>query len=329
MITSKLSPRSGRTIAALLILTIAMIGTTSVMAQEGDDPGLLIDLGNMKCPVMGGAVDGSTYSEWRGIRVGHCCGGCSLKLIASPEKYLDKTGIDWRKARKAVDQVNAASGAEREKLLARLKRAYTVVRPPAPAPDAATAMRYVADLGNEKCPIMGGEVDGRTFTVWNGVRVGHCCGGCSSKFLNDPAKSLDKAGIQWKKAAKAVAELNTTKPDAQPAKATALKTRYSLSEIGPGLVINLDNMKCPIMQGRTVNGRTYSTWNGLRVGHCCPGCGKRFLADPEKALDSAGIKWRKAAKAVAMVDSASGEQQQKLVRAAKRQFKVISAPGAE
>ncbi len=323
------SPGRSRPWAALLLFSIAMFGTTTVFAQEGDDPGLLIDLGNKKCPVMGGEVDGSTYSEWRGLRIGHCCGGCSLKLMASPEKYLDKTGIDWRKARAAVEKVNAASGAERAKLLTELERTYTVIRSPAPDADTGTAKRYVADLGNRKCPIMGGDVDGQTYTVWNGIRIGHCCQGCPSKFLKDPAKSLDQAGIEWKAAAKAVADLNATAADAQPQKAKALRARYNLSEIEAGLQIDLANMKCPIMQARTVNGKTYSIWNGLRVGHCCPGCSKRFLADPEKALDSAGIEWREAARTIAMVDNATGEKKQKLIREAKSKFKVLRAPGDE
>jgi len=33
--------------------------------------GLLLDLGNELCPVLGNAVDGKTYSEWNGLLVGH------------------------------------------------------------------------------------------------------------------------------------------------------------------------------------------------------------------------------------------------------------------
>lgn len=329
MITNGRSRNRSWPWATLLLLAMFVTLSSSAMAQEAAEAGLLIDLGNEKCPMMGGPVDGSTWSVWNGIRIGHCCGGCSAKLMAAPEKYLDKTGIDWRKARSAVEKVNAASGAEQEKLLAELERTWTVVRRPAPAPEAATTKRYVADLGNAKCPIMGGDVDGLTFTVWNGVKVGHCCPGCTSKLLDDPAKHLDAAGIEWKAAAQAVAEVNATAANAQAGKARKLMSSYRLSEIGAGLLIDLGNPKCPIMQGRAVNGRTWSVWNGLRVGHCCPGCGKKFLAAPEKALDDAGIEWRQAARTVAMVDSTSGEQQQKVIRSAKQQFKVIAAPGDE
>jgi len=30
------------------------------------------------------------------------------------------------------------------------------------------------DLGNENCPIMGNPVDGKTYSTWNNLRIGHC-----------------------------------------------------------------------------------------------------------------------------------------------------------
>ena len=42
---------------------------------------------------------------------------------------------------------------------------------------------------------MGGEVDGETFSAWNGLRIGHCCPACIEKFLAAPEKYLAEAGI--------------------------------------------------------------------------------------------------------------------------------------
>ena len=134
-INTVLSRRS-RQWLALLLFAVAVLGMADSTVQAGEETGLLIDLGNKKCPVMGGDVDGTTYSKWRGLRIGHCCGCCAGSLLADPKTYLDKTGINWRKARKAIDKVDAASGAERDKLLAELKQNWTVIRTPAPAPDA-------------------------------------------------------------------------------------------------------------------------------------------------------------------------------------------------
>ena len=101
--------------------------------SEPDEPaatGFLLDLGNEKCPIMGNAVNGKTWSEWKGLRIGHCCPPCIKKLLADPEKALDDAGIEWREAAKLVAAVNAASGNERMKLLADAEERYGVVRTP-------------------------------------------------------------------------------------------------------------------------------------------------------------------------------------------------------
>jgi hypothetical protein len=78
--------------------------------------------------------------------------------------------------------------------------------------------------------------------------------------------------------------------------------------------------------GKKVNGRTWSEWNGLRVGHCCPPCIEDFLANPEKALDEAGIEWRDAARTVAAVKAASGEARKTLLAAAKEKYGIVRMP---
>jgi len=92
--------------------------------------GLLIDLGNENCPVMGGDVDGKTYTEWRGLRVGFCCPGCDGDFHADPAAVLDEAGIEWREAAKLVEAVKAASSAKRAELLTDLRVRFTVVREP-------------------------------------------------------------------------------------------------------------------------------------------------------------------------------------------------------
>jgi hypothetical protein len=95
--------------------------------------------------------------------------------------------------------------------------------------------------------------------------------------------------------------------------------------VAKGFLIDLGNENCPIM-GRPVNGKTWSEWNGLRIGHCCPPCRKDFAADPEKALDEAGIDWRKAAEMVKAVKAASGPERERLLEEAKEQFTVVRMP---
>jgi YHS domain-containing protein len=46
----------------------------------------------------------------------------------------------------------------------------------------------VIDVGNKICPVMGGEVDGKTFYVYKGKRYSLCCPGCDATFASDPEK---------------------------------------------------------------------------------------------------------------------------------------------
>lgn len=42
------------------------------------------------CPVMGGVIDSSVYTDIQGQRVYHCCPMCSAKLKGDPDKYFSK-----------------------------------------------------------------------------------------------------------------------------------------------------------------------------------------------------------------------------------------------
>jgi len=92
--------------------------------------GLLVDLGNARCPIMGGEVDGKTYSEWNGLRIGHCCPPCITNLLAAPEKALDEAGIEWRETARRVAEAKVATGEKRRALLAELGKTHTIVRRP-------------------------------------------------------------------------------------------------------------------------------------------------------------------------------------------------------
>ncbi|MCK6478811.1 MAG: hypothetical protein HUU06_00045 [Planctomycetaceae bacterium] len=194
-------------------------GSTS---STSSGTGLLVDLANEKCPIMGGKPDGKTWSEWNGLRIGHCCGMCPAKFSADPEKSLKKAGVDWQAAAAAAQKVkDAKSEEERAAALKALRAKWKVVREPEPLKPG-----LLVDLANEKCPIMGGKPDGKTFSEWSGLRVGHCCGMCPGKFQADPAKALDKAGIDWKPAAaavKKVADAKTPEDRSKALKAVASK----------------------------------------------------------------------------------------------------------
>ena len=50
----------------------------------------------VKCPVMGGAVDKNVYTDYQGKRIYFCCPFCIKEFEKSPEKYMkqfEKEGV--------------------------------------------------------------------------------------------------------------------------------------------------------------------------------------------------------------------------------------------
>ncbi|MHC4933848.1 MAG: hypothetical protein ACYTGV_16840 [Planctomycetota bacterium] len=93
-----------------------------------EESGMLIELGNEVCPVMGNDVDQKTYIEWNHLRVGFCCPGCDTRFLADPETALDTTEADWRAARDAVLGYLDASGPERARRLSKIRERWKVIR---------------------------------------------------------------------------------------------------------------------------------------------------------------------------------------------------------
>jgi len=46
------------------------------------------------CPVMGGKIDSTAFTDIQGQRVYHCCPMCSAKLKADPDKYFEQSAND-------------------------------------------------------------------------------------------------------------------------------------------------------------------------------------------------------------------------------------------
>jgi YHS domain-containing protein len=42
------------------------------------------------CPVEGGKIDKSVYTDYQGKRIYFCCSGCIAEFQKNPEKYLKK-----------------------------------------------------------------------------------------------------------------------------------------------------------------------------------------------------------------------------------------------
>ncbi len=56
--------------------------------EKIQDDGVLLESVQKKCPVMGGDIDKSVFTDYKGRRVYFCCASCKNKFIEDPEKYL-------------------------------------------------------------------------------------------------------------------------------------------------------------------------------------------------------------------------------------------------
>lgn len=56
--------------------------------------------------------------------------------------------------------------------------------------------RIVAAESQTSCPVMGGKIDEKIFTDYQGKRVYFCCSGCLEEFKKDPDKYLKKLDDQ-------------------------------------------------------------------------------------------------------------------------------------
>ncbi|MCB2229917.1 YHS domain-containing protein [bacterium] len=84
-----------RSLKHALTALVLVFGLVSV-AQAGDadkksEADAPKELKNQThCPVMGGKIDSTVYTDIQGQRVYHCCPMCSDKLKADPDKFFKK-----------------------------------------------------------------------------------------------------------------------------------------------------------------------------------------------------------------------------------------------
>jgi len=72
------------TIAAMLAISAFAVDSPKKDAKA-EKPALH---NQTNCPVMGGVIDSTVYTDIQGQRVYHCCPMCSAKLKADPDKYF-------------------------------------------------------------------------------------------------------------------------------------------------------------------------------------------------------------------------------------------------
>jgi YHS domain-containing protein len=84
-----------RLLRNFLIVAAIMFGLTVATSaadnEATDSAGTTKELTpQTNCPVMGGKIDSTLYTDIQGQRVYHCCSMCSAKLKADPDTYFKK-----------------------------------------------------------------------------------------------------------------------------------------------------------------------------------------------------------------------------------------------
>ena len=104
--------------------------STTSSADRGD---YLIDLQNARCPTCSDAVDGCTFADWRGVRVGLSHARCEADFHADPTRALDASGLEWQAAAAAVESAGDLTGSAREQALDSLRSRWRII-PKMPEP---------------------------------------------------------------------------------------------------------------------------------------------------------------------------------------------------
>lgn len=86
-----------RRISLLVVALAAAIGLTAYGgdAKTEETKAVTKELKpQTHCPVMGGKIDSTVFTDIQGQRVYHCCPMCIAKIKADPDKYFKKAAAD-------------------------------------------------------------------------------------------------------------------------------------------------------------------------------------------------------------------------------------------
>jgi YHS domain-containing protein len=80
-----------------MILVAAILGVRALGedTKEAKKPNPGAELkAQTHCPVMGGKIDSTVYTDIQGHRVYHCCPACIPKIKSDPDKYFKKAAAE-------------------------------------------------------------------------------------------------------------------------------------------------------------------------------------------------------------------------------------------
>lgn len=95
----------------------------------GHDEEAVIDLENSGCPTCGDSAVAGEAVNWHHLRVRLAHPECEAAFCEAPERLLDASGLDWRRAARAAREINHLAGRARDEALAKAETRWHVVRP--------------------------------------------------------------------------------------------------------------------------------------------------------------------------------------------------------
>ena len=81
-------------LALVFGLVVSVNAGDADKAAEAKADTTVVLVNQTHCPVMGGKIDSTVYTDIQGQRVYHCCPGCSPELIKNPDKYFKKAAAE-------------------------------------------------------------------------------------------------------------------------------------------------------------------------------------------------------------------------------------------
>lgn len=75
----------------ILVALSILVMTINVFGEETEKETPKEFKNQTHCPVMGGKIDSTVYTDIQGHRVYHCCPMCTKKLVEDPDKYFEET----------------------------------------------------------------------------------------------------------------------------------------------------------------------------------------------------------------------------------------------
>lgn len=146
----------------LLLVCAATVSLASAQSTTLDDKAI-----NKECPIGKEAIDGKTFADYDGHKIGFCCGGCDKKFAAWSTDKKDA----FVKASLAAQDAGEKKPADKETVAAP-NEPYTLATCP---------------VSGEKLGSMGDPI----VLEADGSEVKLCCKGCVKQFKADTAKYME------------------------------------------------------------------------------------------------------------------------------------------